>query len=519
MAESIFTEARLRDELSKRLQLLEPGLELRAVEYSLPNRHGTSGRIDILATDRYAANVIIEIKKSNQTARQAIHELHKYIGLMKADHGLRDSQIRCVLVSTEWDELLIPFSEFSRSVQWAVDGYCLHLTDAGLPERAERIVPVTTPAELRLCREHSIYFFRDQARRDNALPALHKALHEYGLTEHLVLSLHNTKRRVSGSCNFALYLIVPEFTPDERQGARERLAQTDWVDDLDEPIRNLEEQLIVAEATASFKPYDEFEIGYPEKLTSMCATWDVNDLVRGGPRLKSKAIFSDEYLLRWAKGLEGNNAIHFELIGTPRRQLSWTEAKENARYCLEGNGSWQSLVRAYLDEIELNDPDATVTARIYNPCNLMMGLYRLAKFGTDDSLASAEIVVTSNEGHPLRIVLGAMVWNGKRVANVSEVLPGDVATLFDLFLAGAMDGGPWADEEHLITQHGLSYVLIECTASPTRMRLQQLAIKSGVLRRLEFNEQELENFGAFCAAHQDYLRSLVENIDSWARFQ
>lgn len=124
----------------------------------------------------------------------------------------------------------------------------------------------------------------------------------------------------------------------------------------------------------------------------------------------------------------------------------------------------------------------------------------------------------SADSHPLRIVLGVMAWNGKRVANVAEVLPDDVATLFDLFLAGAIEGGPWADEEHLIKQHGLSYVLVECTASLGAMILQQLAIKGGALRRLQFNEQELHDFGAFCAAHQDYLRSLVDNIDLWARF-
>src|SRR2546430_15881603 len=129
MIEPASTEARLRDELSKRLDLLEPGLTLQAVEFRLPNRQGASGSIDILATDRFSAMVIIEIKKSNQTARQALHELHKYVALIKYDHGLRDSQVRCMLVSTEWHELLIPFSEFSRTVPWAVDGSRLDLSD------------------------------------------------------------------------------------------------------------------------------------------------------------------------------------------------------------------------------------------------------------------------------------------------------------------------------------------------------------------------------------------------------
>ncbi len=513
------TEAWLRDELSNSLDLLEPGLELRAVEFRLPNRQGASGSIDILATDRFAATVIIELKKSNQTARQALHELHKYVALIKYDHGLRDSQVRCMLVSTDWHELLVPFSEFSRTAPWAVDGYRLHLTEAGLPSHAEKIVPVAPATELRLCPEHKIYLFREQARRDEALPVLIKLLGEHHLSEHLVFNLDTKQRRVEGACDFALYLIVPEFGPEERRRAREWLAQTNWKDDLDESVRYLEEQLVIAEVTdAFFDCCDEREIGYPEKLASVCASWNITAVVRGGPRLQSEVVFSDDYLVRWAKGLEGRNAVHFEMIATPHRELAWAEAKENVEYCLIGNEAWRTLVRAYFEDIERNHPNATVTARIYNPCNLMMALYRLAKHGTGDALPSAEIVVSSEEGDLLRIVLGAIVWNGKRVSDIAEVLPADVPTLSDLYFASVVDGWPWASEEHLVTQHGLSYVLVEGTPTHEGMIPQQLVIQDGTLGRLQVNEQGLEDFGAFYVAHHDYLRALVTDFDSWAAF-
>src|SRR5438477_20759 len=157
MIEPASTEVRLRDELSKRLDLLEPGLTLQAVEFRLPNRQGASGSIAILATDRVSATVIIEIKKSNQTAGQALHELN------------------------------------------------------------------------------------------------------------------NKERRFEGACDFALYLIVAEFVAHERQRARAWLAQTRWQQDLDEPVRYLEEQLVIAEVTDAFFDWcDEREIGYPEKLATIC---------------------------------------------------------------------------------------------------------------------------------------------------------------------------------------------------------------------------------------------------------
>ena len=222
--------------------------------------------------------------------------------------------------------------------------------------------------------------------------------------------------------------------------------------DLGESIPYLEEQLVIAEVTYAFGECDDREIGYPEKLANECRNWDVTEMIRGGPRLESKAVFSDEYLLRWAKGLEGGNAFHFEMIATPQRRLAWKEAKENAEYCLKGNDEWRTLIRAYLEEIERDHPDATVTARIYNPCNLMMGLYRLAKFNQGDMLATAEIVASDKDGSPLRIVLGAMVWNRKRVMDVTNVLPDNVPTLFDLYMAG----WPWAAEDNSLASRGLS---------------------------------------------------------------
>jgi hypothetical protein len=177
------------------------------------------------------------------------------------------------------------------------------------------------------------------------------------------------------------------------------------------------------------------------------------------------------------------------------------------------------MVLAYFDDIERNYPDATVTAKFYNPCNLMMGLYRLAKLKVGDSLPSAEIIVSSNGGSTVRIVLGAMVWNGKRVTDVADVLPDDVPTLFDLFSASALDGGIWTAEEHLIAQHGLSYVLVECTPTPDGMVSEQLVIDGSVLQRLRVSESGLEDFGAFYAAHRDYLRGLINDFDSWATFE
>lgn len=107
------TEAELRTELAKRLELIEPRLSLIGEEHFLANAQGSSGRIDILARSTADQSyVVIELKRSNQASRQALHELEKYVPLLRANYGIDRRQIRCYVVSTIWHELLVPLSEF-----------------------------------------------------------------------------------------------------------------------------------------------------------------------------------------------------------------------------------------------------------------------------------------------------------------------------------------------------------------------------------------------------------------------
>ena len=76
-------EKTIRDLLVTRLDLVEPGLVHVETEHKLPNVHGSKGSIDILARDALGHRVIIELKRSNDSARAAIHELCKYVALFK----------------------------------------------------------------------------------------------------------------------------------------------------------------------------------------------------------------------------------------------------------------------------------------------------------------------------------------------------------------------------------------------------------------------------------------------------
>jgi len=93
-------EGKIRDYLKDHLDLIEDNLTYIDNEYPIKSPYGAGGRIDILAKDRYGQFVIIEIKRSDQAARQTLNELHKYSALFRVNQGLDEKNLRLMVVST-----------------------------------------------------------------------------------------------------------------------------------------------------------------------------------------------------------------------------------------------------------------------------------------------------------------------------------------------------------------------------------------------------------------------------------
>lgn len=155
------------DQLAKNLALLEPGLTLIQVNFPLPNIFGNKGNIDILAKDIFDNYVIIEEKRSKLTSRETLQEVLKYIGLIKHNFKARDSEIRVIIASTHWEELIIPFSELILGSTLAIKGIHILLDANSAIMRTETVIPIKiSEGHRQLGRIYDACYFNDEGERD-----------------------------------------------------------------------------------------------------------------------------------------------------------------------------------------------------------------------------------------------------------------------------------------------------------------------------------------------------------------
>lgn len=134
-------ESALRDLIAQHIYKLKPGLTLLQKEQYIPGEHGTKSFIDLYAKDERGRHVLIELKRSATASRQAIHEVNKYAERVKQYFGAKDSEIHVIIASTEWTELLLPFSRFYADAGFSIEGLRIDVSEDNLDFHAQPVPP------------------------------------------------------------------------------------------------------------------------------------------------------------------------------------------------------------------------------------------------------------------------------------------------------------------------------------------------------------------------------------------
>ncbi|MFJ2608709.1 endonuclease NucS domain-containing protein [Streptomyces sp. NPDC087425] len=483
-------ESVLRDQLAQNLTLIEPGLSLIGTEFHLRNPHGARGYVDILARDGLGKVVIIELKRSESTARQAIHELFKYATLIRLEHGLGIEQVRCLLVSTVWSELLLPFSEFVRNVAYAVEGKRLALDSDGNVSDIQPVLLVADSTYARLLPWHNIYLYGQGDDRDSDVLKLANGLQRAGVSDYVLAVLKQADTSSGVIYRNAIYAAISTYFSDGRPLVAYESPEYEEYDSL------------IHEAGNLVHPND-IEIGYPDKFRQILRSWDVERVIRGG-RFSSSLLWPDEGLLGLILSEDGEHAAWLEATASPRHAPSWKKFRANVVSFLDGNYRWSRGLDCVFEAVQANE-SATVSLEIFNPRDVIAAIGRAVRHRDTRAFPCLELVVDSERG--ARVFKGFVCWDGVTCPvdpnlTIDDVLPDGLEAYPDL---SHFDAIGMFDAE-LMKCHGLSYELFEASAGRLTRRLDP-ATSTWV----ENGDSQMSNFlpvANFLLANREYARKL-----------
>ncbi|HEX3916548.1 MAG TPA: endonuclease NucS domain-containing protein [Caulobacteraceae bacterium] len=275
MAKAKITEADIRDHIAAHLDLIEPGLTLVKIEFHLPNQKGASGFLDIFARDAAGKFVIIEIKRTDAAAREAIQELYKYVPLLREKFLVKDTDVRLILLSVEWHELATPYAEFAASAPFEVTAGVIILDAGGTPVAIESVTPDALTSERKIGVRHFLWGFPDKATATNAVAVIARRVQRFGLTDFVLIKSRATNPVLCGRS--FLYFAQRELRFEDYMALIEASFSEDQLEEFRESIANLTEpEDRVADASDAVwllhggAPYREIgadaaEIAHPEK--------------------------------------------------------------------------------------------------------------------------------------------------------------------------------------------------------------------------------------------------------------
>ncbi|RLK45206.1 endonuclease NucS domain-containing protein [Cupriavidus plantarum] len=411
-------EFKLRDHIASHIEDLEKGLRILKKEYELLNaRGGAGGRTDILAADELDHIVVIEVKRSDKTAREAIHELSKYISLLIERDRVPRELIRCVVVSTVWHELELPLAYFRATAQVDVIGLEPYVKDNALKFSRRDLLPVSTLPQF--SPEFSIYHYEDKGKYDMHIARIRERIKTIPFAR--VASCLFEASSASGEADIRAIMCLWRIQPRDYEVLESAMGESighlfpyaypGWEAECD-CLSWLADRTAV-DCTVFYSA--ESERGTPEKVSSISNTHSLVQIDRLGDSPQLEIVNTFERILSQLTAVAG-------LTGTPRRNRHWFNAAASPQFLpswrktrdefinfLRGVPQWQAFVADICSQLE-DLPDLKVTFTAFDKNHFFYALHQCT--GHKDVALSSFRIVAHQGDNVVFVGEGSWEWDG-----------------------------------------------------------------------------------------------------------
>ena len=412
-----YSESVLRDLIACNLHLIETGMQLIDKEHYLPNKMGTRGFIDILAKDKAGHLVIVEVKKSDAASREAIHEVFKYLEGVKVNKGLKNEEIRLLIISTDWRELIVPFSSFCQSSDVNIQGYSIEIKEGSSISSIRKVEPILCNSERLFCEHHMLRAYTSAERLQHGIKEHVKAFKVKGIDDYVLLILEAPQgHRERELQAMAAELLQMGIAKENRDDMLRRMAaqypsydfiiysatqlQTEqkyWeiiktdsdnyeevleiIDDYtgENRINTLHDYAI--DNVAPIPSCDTAQIGNAAKLEDYIHNqgWTVQKIIRGS--ILDNEFLDDRMILDELMGAQGRTRQKYFKTFDSQNRAGIVSMKKEIAYCLQDNKQWQVPIRDIVDRLLIETQEKRFRGKIYiyNPMHIIYSIYLMIK--------------------------------------------------------------------------------------------------------------------------------------------
>jgi hypothetical protein len=437
----------IRDKLSVNLDLFQMNLSLIKKEFFIPQINTTRSFIDILAQDNENNYVIIEVKRSNQSSREAIHEIYKYTEAIIDKFKVTPGEVKSIIVSTEWKELFVPFSAFANESKNTILGFELAVQKDFSISALTIVKPCKTKngrlfSPIHTCNlylndenlikgiESHIEIYKQKNLNDFVLVLLKGAPYDNekyksDLEEMLAQMLGEDKSQFKGNFDnmdelpYMIYSAFQRLESNEyldvlKREENEYKETVDYISDVtdeDEILSILENNVI-----GNIKPWfysDHCEIGYPAKFATKILEeeqWEILKIIRSDS-LELNNLLTDDKIISELKGETGISNVKLYDSCSLDHIAKLNEIKDRSYNCLKYNIVWQNDIDSYFKKIPLNIK-GNLNISIFSPHNILLTITYMS---TDEEPRKwlPNYVLEVETENVNNVYIGTFHWSGK----------------------------------------------------------------------------------------------------------
>lgn len=409
----------IRDWLVDNPDFIENGLQVIETEHYLPDPIGSNGFIDILCKDVYNNFVIIEIKRSDPAARQAFTEVFKYAELIQNNYNARNSEIRIIIVSTHWDQMIRAFSHICFKSNFSLTGLQIFIDeDSKTPVAKEEILPISSRAISRkFMSSQIIYLFCDHEKRISAHNVLTKNLASINFLDYVTVDLSSPNK--TGFYPYALNVAFQKVSIIELLNfiallkGKKHLDLTEKEFETEEEYLNYLEQIFII-SLEMHDHIDSMESSSGEKFESVIGiqNWEIESIKRSGI-FSSDPRYTDALLLKELKGHDGNSSNKFVGFSESNQKERINEIYSECQNSLSQTPHWQSFINFIFSQVISSKEKYKIIIDIYNPDSIITAFYFSLTKGNPDYLPKFLIIIDYPDTEKTEFYCGDIHSSGK----------------------------------------------------------------------------------------------------------